>query len=350
MIAENITDIYCVFLSLAVSLVGRSRLKNGITILGSSNELNILPFIQDRNIKLHTTIYPGGGLQPDTPIELCRLDDYYSTIFTNIQEVRTHYPDSMYVPGMINTSFYPYQPKSKMLPLKLVFSAHLGIRKNFPHMIEAFNQLDDSYHLNIIGNWQDYLPLFKNPNYTFHNLLEPEQTERIYQQAHVFVSCSKKDWTASDGFPTTAAGEAMSTGCLLVSSNPRQDRFMLTSGVDYIEITDDRHLVDILQWVKDHYHEAMAIAANGTKKMRSLYDSNLVVKEKLKKMGLVLEVADPIRVTPVIPPVTVTPTDPVVTPIVIATATAESGINPHPKSTAVPSNLPFHRKTGRNRS
>jgi glycosyltransferase involved in cell wall biosynthesis len=293
-ISEDITDIYCVFLNIAVSLVGRNRLPNGQAILGSTPDLNILPIIKDRNIKLHTTLYPGGGLQPDTPVKKTNLTDYYSTIFTNIQEVLAAYPSSIYVPGMINTEFYAQQPKPVTPPIKIVFAAHQGIRKNFPHLIEAFNQLDDSFHLHIIGNWQDYLHLITNPNYTFHNLLNPDQAARIYQQCHVFVSCSTTDWTATDGFPTTAAGDAMATGCLLVSSNPRNDRYTLVSGVDYMEITENQRLIDILWWIKHNFQTAMAVAASGTHKIRTMYDSRLIVNRKLYAMGLVQNI-DPVR-------------------------------------------------------
>jgi glycosyltransferase involved in cell wall biosynthesis len=285
-LSENITDIYCVFLSMAVSLIGKDKLPGGHTILGAARELNIRPFIEDRKIRLHTTIYPGGGLQPDTPIKLTQLEKYYSTIFTNIQEVMSAYPQSIYVPGMINSEFYANIPKPAPNPIKIVFAAHSGLRKNFPHMIEAFNQLDDSFHLHIIGDWQPYLRLLTNQNYTYHGTLDPDQMRRVYQQCHVFVSCSKADWTASDGFPTTAAGDAMSTGCLLVTTNPRQDRFMLQTGWDYIEITEYRKLVDILWWVKHNYDQAMTIAANGTNKIITHYDSRVVVRNKLLAMGL----------------------------------------------------------------
>lgn len=285
-LSENITDIYCVFLSMAVSLIGKEKLQGGHTILGAARELNIRPFIEERNIRLHTTIYPGGGLQPDTPIKLTQLEKYYSTIFTNIQEVLSSYPKSIYVPGMINSEFYANKPKPALYPIRLVFAAHSGIRKNFPHMIEAFNQLDDSFHLHIIGDWQPYLRLLTNQNYTYHGLLDPDQMRRVYQQCHVFVSCSKSDWTASDGFPTTAAGDAMSTGCLLVTTNPRQDRYVLQSGWDYLEITEYRKLVDILWWIKNNYDQAMTIATNGTNKIRTMYDSRVVVRNKLLAMGL----------------------------------------------------------------
>lgn len=293
--SENITDIYCVFLNLAVSLIGNHRFPNGYVVLESKPHLNIMPIVNERRIKLHTTVYPGGGLSPNTPLVLSKLDHFYSTIFTNAQEVLDLYPRSIYVPGMINAEFYSQRPKPKTPPINLVFSAHLGLRKNFPHMAEAFNQLDDSFHLDIIGDWQDYLHLLTNENYTVHGLLNPDQARKVYQQAHAFVNCSTIDWTAADGFPTTSAGDAMSTGCLLVSSNPRKDRFVLQSGVDYIEITDNRRLVDILRWVKDHFDEAMAIGARGTYKIRSQFASNVVVSTKLKAMGLIQEVEDEVQ-------------------------------------------------------
>lgn len=285
--SEKITDIYCVFLNMALSLVGNTCLPNGYRVLGSNNELNILPLIQDRQLKLHTTIYPGGGLAVDTPIEISNLDSYYSTIFSNVQEVLKKFPGSIYVPGMINAEFYSLLPKPKTPPIRLVFSAHQGLRKNFPQMAEAFNQLDESFHLDIVGDWEIYLHLLNNDNYTFHGLLNPEEVRDIYHQAHVFISCSTSDFSAMDGFPTTAAGDAMSTGCLLVSSNPRRDSFMLLSDFDYLEITETRKLVDILWWIKDHFNEAVAIAVNGTHKIRSHFDSKVVVSRKLEAMGLI---------------------------------------------------------------
>lgn len=280
--SEKITDIYCVFLSMALNLVGSTSLGNHLNY----PELNILDVIHERKVKLHTTIYPGGGLSADTPLEKCKLDVYYTTIFSNIQEVLTQYPRSIYVPGMINTEFYNPLPKPETPPIRLVFSAHQGQRKNFPQMAEAFNQLDDRFHLDIAGDWEDYLHLLTNDHYTFHGLVGPEELRAIYQQAHVFISCSTTDSLAMDGFPTTSAGDAMSTGCLLVSSNPRRDSYVLSSGIDYVEITEDRSLLDILRWIKDHFNEAMSIGAQGTSKIRSYYDSKLVVSKKLKAMGL----------------------------------------------------------------
>ncbi len=286
-LSYGITDIYCVFLNLALSLIGRTQLPDGQPIPGSNVNLNLWPFIQSQKINLHTTLYPGGGLAPSTPIELLQIDHYYSTIFTNIHEVLTHYPNSIYVPGMINSDYYSYSPKQDVRPIQLIFSAHQGVRKNFLYLARTFNQLDDNFHLHIIGNWQDHLHLLTNPNYTFHGLLNPEHIRPIYQNAHIFISCSTLDHEAFDGFPTTTAADAMATGCVLVTTNPRQDRYVLVSGQDYMELTESRSLIENLQWVKDNFHRAMNIGINGSNKIVKRYDSKLIVKTKLAAMGLI---------------------------------------------------------------
>lgn len=55
--------------------------------------------------------------------------------------------------------FYTYAPKSKLKPIQLTFSVHRAERKGFPLLAQTFNQLDDQFHLHIIGNWQDDLHL-----------------------------------------------------------------------------------------------------------------------------------------------------------------------------------------------
>jgi glycosyltransferase involved in cell wall biosynthesis len=285
-LSHGITDIYCVFLNLALSLIGRIHLADGQSIPGSNVNLNLGPFIESHKINLHTTLYPGGGLSPSTPIDLLQIDHYYSTLFTNIHEVLTHFPNSIYVPGMINTNYYSYIPKQDVRPIQLIFSAHQGVRKNFPFLAHIFNQLDPSFHLHIIGNWEDHLHLLTNPNYTYHGLLDPDHIRPIYQRSHVFISCSTQDIEAFDGFPTTAAADAMATGCVLVTTNARHDRYVLMSGQDYIEMTEITGLLEILQWIKANFHKAMQIGINGYNTIIQRYDSKLIVKMKLNAMGL----------------------------------------------------------------
>lgn len=87
-------------------------------------------------------------------------------------------------------------------------------------MADAFNRLTDDFHLNLIGDWEDQLLLLKNKNYTFYGLLSPEELKSVYERTHIFLNCSVPDRFALDGFPTTAAVDAISTGCVLVTTNP----------------------------------------------------------------------------------------------------------------------------------
>lgn len=285
--SENITDVYCVFLNLALSLLGHCYLPNGKHMPGSNPSLNIKSFLESENIKLHTTLYPGGGLDPATPQEFLNIvEEHASTIFTNIEEVLQAIPGSMYIPGVINTDFYCFSPKPDVRPIQLTYCAHNAVRKGFPILAQAFNRLDESFHLNIIGSWQDHLHLLTNQNYTFFGELNPERIKPIYEESHVFINCGFKDQFALDGFPTTAAGDAMSTGCLLVATNPRNDRFLLESGKDYLEIgvNSVQDLIDTLYWIRDNFQEAMQIGVNGANKIRAHYDTKLVVENKLMKI------------------------------------------------------------------
>jgi glycosyltransferase involved in cell wall biosynthesis len=281
---EGITDLYCVFLNLALSIVGDCSLPNGTWLPGCIPELNIRSFLESQGVRLHTTIYPGGGFDPTTPKEfLSKAANYYSTIFSNAKEVLEYIPKSVYMPGVINTTFYQYHQKPDTRPLQLTFCANNSQRKGFPYVAKAFNQLDDHYHLNIIGDWQNLLHLLTNRNYTFYGMQSPQKLNSIYNHSHVFISASSSDQFALDGFPTTAAADAMATGCLLVSTNSRNDHFVFDGNIDYLEIYDDdvSTLVDTLVWVNTHFQEAMQIARNGAQKVRERFDFQSIVKQKL---------------------------------------------------------------------
>ncbi|WP_242485523.1 glycosyltransferase [Peribacillus sp. TH27] len=280
---EGITDIYCVFLNLVLSLQGACYLSDGTYMPGSNPRFNISPFIKENDINIHTTLYPGGGLDPSTSDQFLRMaDQNCKTVFTNIDEVLNVIPTSIYFPVVINTDFYSYVPKSKSKRIQLTFSAHRAERKGFPLLAQVFNQLDEHFHLNIIGDWQNDLHLLTNKNYTFFGLLNPERIKILYEQSHVFIYCGTQDQFALDGFPTTAAVDAMATGCVLVSTNPRNDQFILESGVDYLEVVADvNSITDTLIWIKKNFQQAMEIGIKGATKIKNNFDSKVIVKSKL---------------------------------------------------------------------
>ena len=148
------------FINLLVSLLGASYLADGTYMPGSNPRNSIRSFLSKNKINIHTTLYPGGGLDPNTSVEFLHIvAQNCKTIFTNISEVMDVIPNSIYLPGIINTDFYSYAPKLKSDPIQLTFCANREERKGFPLLAQTFNQLDDHFHLNIIGGWQDDLHL-----------------------------------------------------------------------------------------------------------------------------------------------------------------------------------------------
>jgi glycosyltransferase involved in cell wall biosynthesis len=282
-IKEGITDIYCVFLNLVLSLQGACYLSDGTYMPGSNPSFNIMPFLKEKDINIHTTLYPGGGLEPSTSDEFLRIAaQNCKTVFTNIDEVLNVIPNSIYFPVVINTDFYSYAPKAKLKPIQLTFSAYRAERKGFPLLAQVFNQLDEHFHLNIIGDWQNELHLLTNENYTFFGLLNPEKIKNLYEQSHIFIYCGTQDQFAIDGFPTTAAVDAMATGCVLVSTNPRNDHFILEKSVDYLEVEADvKSITDTLLWIKENFQQAMEIGISGATKVKNRFDSKVIVKSKL---------------------------------------------------------------------
>lgn len=280
---EGITDIYCVFLNLVLSLLGQCYLPDGTYMPGSNPRISIRPFLEKNNINIHSTLYPGGGLDPSTSDEFLHIAaQNCKTIFTNINEVLNVIPDSIYHPVVINTEFYSYAPKLKPEPIQLTFSAHRAERKGFPLLAQTFNQLDDHFHLNIIGDWENELHLLTNKNYTFYGLLDPERIKQVYEKTHIFIYTGTQDQFAIDGFPTTAAVDAMATGCLLVSTNPRNDRFILKRNVDYLEVEANIDSIKAtLYWVKKNFQQAMQIGENGSNKVKNQFNYKSIVKSKL---------------------------------------------------------------------
>lgn len=285
--SEKITDVYCVFLNLVLSLLGACTLPDGTHMPGSNQLLDIRSFIIERQIRLHTTLYPGGGLNQGTrPEFLDIVANNCTSVFTNIEDVLLQVNTSIYQPVVINTELYNYVPRQWRLPIQLVFCAFNYPRKGFSLLVQAYNSLDsDDFHLHIVGDWGGELSQLTNKRFTFHGILMPENLKSLYQTCHVFINCSTCDHMALDGFPTTAAVDAMATGCLLLTTNPRNDQLILEVGIDYLKINaDEQSFLHALFWIKCHFHKAKRIALNGSKKIKASFDRKKVVTAKLAHM------------------------------------------------------------------
>ncbi|MEC2709437.1 glycosyltransferase [Bacillus thuringiensis] len=183
---------------------------------------------------------------------------------------------------MINTDFYHYNQKVISKPIQIIFAAHNAERKGFPLLAQAFNKLDDQFHLHIVGNWEGSLHLLTNKNYTFGGMLDFEKLKHLYEQSHIFICCSTKDNFAIDGFPTTAAADVMATGCILVSTNHRNDDRILKHGEDYLKIEEDSNsILNNLLWIKMNFEKALEIGKSGSFKMDKYFNYKTNVNFKL---------------------------------------------------------------------
>ncbi|MWV46621.1 glycosyltransferase [Paenibacillus sp. HJL G12] len=286
-IKYGITDLYCVFLNLVLSLLGKNELKTGAMVPGSNILWCIIDLINKYNLKLHTTLYPGGGLDPRTNKSFIeRVGSECKTVFTNVDEVMNVLPQSIYIPGIINTEFYNLEEKSQVFPIHLIFCAVNAPRKGFSTLVNAFNQLNEDFHIHIVGNWESELNTIKNKNFTFYGVLNPLQLRQLYKKCHVFISCSTEDENAMDGFPTTAAAEAMSTGCLLVSTNVRNETRVFRDHFDYyrFEANNSDMLVSVLHKIKEEFPIVQQMGYRSANTIRSLVDARKNVGFKLNQM------------------------------------------------------------------
>jgi hypothetical protein len=91
----------------------------------------------------------------------------------------------------------------------------------------------------------------------------------------------------TDGFPTQAAADAMSSGCLLVSANPLGDYRVFEPGVHYIECPPDSGAMrDVLLRIAKDPHTARHIANAGASRVRERMDVRVGALAKLEHMNL----------------------------------------------------------------
>jgi glycosyltransferase involved in cell wall biosynthesis len=291
-LAEGITDAYGVFLVLLEGLLGLNPRGTAPPHVMVGPDLSRT--LRDAQIKLHGTIYPGGGfnlggdgLERARALAL-RLD----TTFSYVVELLEHVPGITPIPqALTNTSFYlPSDDRwAQAEPLVCMHAGDSSPRKGLDAAIQAFQELDpDRYHLHVVGPSQARSRELPAGMGTFHGWMSPEELRDLHQRVHVMVSpVSTDELGMVDGFPTQVAADAMSTGCLLVSANPTADHRILTPGVHYIECPpDSQALRDTLRELAGDPLRVRRIADAGMQRVRSRTDIRVGTAQKLAHMGL----------------------------------------------------------------
>ena len=289
----GVTDVYLVFLNLAVAFLGLADDPAAADVAG------VPPFsarkvVDSLGIRVHVQLYPGGGLLPTTPPAILRaVAARCATVFTNVHEVEAEIPNASFVPMLVGASAYPFCARPVRDQLRLVFVGDDKSRKGLVTLIDAFNMLPEGFHLDIVGPNERHLRRLENARFRAHGWLGPTELRRLYESCDVFVSPATVETEDTltrgtiDGFPTTAAAEAMASGCALVSSNPRREFRGLRPDLHYVDVPErePEALVDALKMLQADREQLAALAARGAARVRA-FATEIVVPQKLAAMGL----------------------------------------------------------------
>ena len=297
-VQEGITDAYGVFQLFLAGLVGLRPSHPGPPHAMEGPDLS--DCLRRAGIRLHGSIYPGGGFT-NTPEGLAQartLANRLSTTFSYVPEVLANVPGVTPVDqAFTETRFYaPSDVRwEDMGRIVCLFAADAPPRKGLEVALSAFADLpSERFHLHVVGpheHRQDALPAERA---TFHGWLSPAELRDLHRQAHVFISPVSAEPPGppgsfagvTDGFPTQAAADAMSSGCLLISANPASDHRVLDPDVHYLDCAPDTiRLRQRLLEIAADPRRLRRIAQAGSDQVRARMDIRHGVRSKLVQMG-----------------------------------------------------------------
>jgi glycosyltransferase involved in cell wall biosynthesis len=294
----GVTDVYFVFLNFAVSVLGLRDHPGTATCGGIPPDMGVAPVLAERGIRVHMTMYPGGGLDTDTDPELMRaVADRCTTVFTNTAEAVAAVPQAIRIAGPMATELYAFRPRERRTPFRFVFAADHRPRKGLDTALAALAQLDERFHLHVVGPHEPFVRHVPPERLTYHGVLQPADLRGVYWACDAFVSPVRPEGPDGqpgevglvDGFPTTTACEALASGCALVSSNPRGEHWIVEPDEHFLEfgVHDADALADCLRRLEADRDLRDALAERGAARIREVMDVRRVVDAKLRAMDLV---------------------------------------------------------------
>jgi hypothetical protein len=295
---EGLTDGYAVFQLFLAGLLGmrpsdpeRPHFMEG---------LDLSRWVRRTGIRLHGSIYPGAGLTstPDGLAQARELARRLTTTFSYVPEVLANVPTVTPVDqAFTETRFYAGSDARWGDTRRLVclFAADAPPRKGLDVALAAFARLSsDRFHLHVVGPHEHRREELPPDLATFHGWLSPHQLRDLHGQVHAFLSPVSAEPPGApgsfagvtDGFPTQAAADAMSSGCLLVSANPASDHRVLAPGASYIDCgADPVQLRSTLEQIARDPQLMRTVAQAGSRRVRERMDVRRGVAAKLAHMG-----------------------------------------------------------------
>ena len=293
----GITDVYGVFLDFMGGILGLDR--DVPHEPGAIEGLDLSDVLARDGIRSHVGLLPGGGFV-ETAAGLDRAhrlvglaDQVFSWAPAAIAHVAGVIPIS---PSVIDTLFYVKTPRDfSDRPLQLLFVADAKPRKGLDVALATLEELAaESVHLHVVGpHDRNRTPAGLEDRVTFHGWLDREELRALHARCHVFLSPVTAergddptgDGGITDGFPTGAAVEAVSSGLLLLSCNPDQDYRNWRPGIDYIELSRTVEAFSgAVRRVLADPGDAVAVAEYGAARVRDRLDVRRGVRDRLALM------------------------------------------------------------------
>jgi glycosyltransferase involved in cell wall biosynthesis len=288
--ALGITDVYGVFLDFTAGLLGVPRPAGQGT--SPIDGIDLSGVLRRHGIRLHANLYPGGGLVR-TEASLARAGAVVRAahqVFSYVPEVLERFPEvTPLLPALVDCGFYAHEaPDLTRRPAEVLFVAAAKQRKGLDVALAMQAHLDVRVH--VVGPHDPAA----DPAAVFHGRLDRDELRALHHRVPIFVSPVRAEQPGEgdggivDGFPTTAAAEAMSSGCLLVSANPGNDHRVLRPGVDYLERpATPEAFAAAVRWAFEHPAEAAAIAASGSARVHERMDIRQDARRRLRLMDLI---------------------------------------------------------------
>lgn len=295
--ALGITDVYSVFLNATLGFLGLHGKPGARGVVAVPAAASVADVLRTRGLRLHAVLYPGGGLIPGTSPEVLRgVAERSATVFSNVPEVLDAVPSARRSAVPTATDFYAFRPRERAGTFSVVFAAADNPRKGLDTVASALALLDERFHLHVVGPHERHLHLLPAGRFTYHGWLAPAELREVYWTADAFASPVRPEAEGAavgeegliDGFPTTAAADALASGCCLVSANPRGEHWLLEPDRHYLEIPgrDPEALAKALRRLAADRDVRDRLAAAGAARVRERMDVQTVAAEKLAAMGL----------------------------------------------------------------
>jgi glycosyltransferase involved in cell wall biosynthesis len=291
----GVTDVYGVFLDFMAGVVGLRRDAAGPP--AAIEGLDLSGVVRGEGMRVHAGLHPGGGftVTPAGLAEARRLVEATDQVFSWAPAVLEHVPEVKAIePAIIDTAFYAATVRDfGARPLQLLFVADAKPRKGLDVALAAMRELaGEPLHLHVVGPHAP--PASPDPRVTYHGWLDPHALRELHARCDAFLSPVRHerpddpagDGGVTDGFPTAAAAEAASSGCLLISANPDGDRRVMRPGVDHLEpaATADAFASAIVGVLADP-GAAAAVAESGARRVRERLDVRVGAAARLALMG-----------------------------------------------------------------